>query len=100
MNRCQGRKAGLGYGLSARIAFYFNASYIGPTDAQVVEIELAHLFRAQQIAAIDDDRIAQQAANASVIQMFELIPLRQHQKSVSPLRGVFQKENSSISVHT
>jgi hypothetical protein len=41
------------------MAIHFGEDDIGPADGQVGEIEFAHLFRTQQIAAIDNDRMAQ-----------------------------------------
>src|ERR1035441_8133954 len=82
IDRNYGRKSSLGYDRNARMAVHFAGDYIRPADAQVGELKFAHLFGTEQIAAIDNNGITQRQADPSVIQMLELIPLRQHQKSV------------------
>lgn len=77
IDRCYGRESSLSHDLQTFIAIRFAGDYIGLPHAQVIEIELAHLLAVEQIATVDDDRIAQRLADAHVALLLELIPLGQ-----------------------
>jgi len=51
-------------------------NYIRPSNTGVGDGKVTHLIKFEQIAAIDDNRIAGRLTDTSVIHSFKLIPLR------------------------
>src|SRR5690606_36077916 len=75
-----GRGVGVGNGVLRRAGTSARRDSDGtlharPTDAGVIEPELAHAARVEQVAAIEDDRLAQQPANAVEVRLAVLLPL-------------------------